>query len=113
MAFHMLPNAKDRLQFGLMALTELVTICAIVFASSAWTGVPASIFLAGLALALFLKLGPLAIAMFAATSVAADLSIDDGLERQLWVIFIGALLCLWFRLRGRLSGVRVVAYLRK
>ncbi|MFP6665684.1 MAG: hypothetical protein VB876_00120 [Pirellulales bacterium] len=90
-------------QFGLMALMQFMTICAILFGLSALTGITASIALVLMAFALATKCGLLAILALALAIIAADLqfatAFGNSLLRQTIVVFISIALCVWFRLR--------------
>lgn len=91
-------------QFGLLTLLEFVTICAVLFALSAATGIVGSICLAIMALGPAIKRGLLAVLAFGSASIAAGFPLgasgDDGVFRQAIVILISAALCVWFRIRS-------------
>lgn len=92
---------NGRTQFSLVSLFELTAICSIVFALSGLTGALSSIFLAMTAVALTIMHGPLALAMFAAASLAADFRAGETTDltylRQIFVIFLGISLSTWYR----------------
>lgn len=92
---------NGRTQFSLVSLFELTAICSIIFALSMATGALSSIFLAMTAVALTIMHGPLALAMFAAASLAADFpageTTDPTYLRQIFVIVLGISLSTWYR----------------
>jgi hypothetical protein len=93
-------HADRRTRFSLLSLMELVTICAVVFAFSAVMGPITSILLALMAVALFVKCGPLAIFMLAAALLAADAAPGHNTGGwQLAAFLLAGALCAWFRLR--------------
>ena len=96
---------NDRLQFGLLAMMEWLTISAILFSLSSFTGMATSILLALMALALMTKRGLGALFILAGASLAADanmgatMGFDTGnsLTRQAMVLVMATVLCLWYR----------------
>ncbi len=91
-------------QFGVIALLEYITWCAILSALSAIVGIGASTFLMLMTLAVSARQGVLALVMLMGASLAADWPIqtihsDDHLVRQVVVILAATCSCSWYRLR--------------
>ncbi len=96
--------SNGRVRFGVLELLEFVTICAIFSAFTPFIGFIGCGFLMLSALALATRSGWLAIGMLAAASLAADVGegLDDNraLQRQILILLLGTLPCVWFRIRG-------------
>jgi hypothetical protein len=98
----------SRAQFGLARLLEYVTVCAILAALSGATGAAASVCLMLMALALGARQGVLALALFAASCLAADavhaLASPPPWERALFTVLLAAAVSAWYRWRSLESG---------
>ncbi len=93
-----------RPQFGLAALFEYMTVCAIPLAFSHTIGLASSMLLMAMGLALNLRQGLAALFLIMAASVAADLPasvIENGTSfwRQLTVGALTAAICCWYKFR--------------
>lgn len=97
-------NRASRSRFTLAALFERMTVCAIPLAFSRTLGLGSSFLLMAMGLALGFRQGLLALLLFMAASVAADLpasslSTESSFTRQLTVVMLAAVLCCWYKLR--------------
>jgi hypothetical protein len=104
----------ENVQFSLAALLEFATLCGILSALFRASGIVASVFLMAMALALGARQGWLAVIMFMAASLAADVSAgaldpNTTLQRQATVILIASLLCGWYLLRRRFPSRPVLS----
>ncbi len=98
------PDRFRRRQFGLAALLEFITLCAVLSALSGHLGLATSAFLMVTGLALGAGLGPLALLALMAASLASDWPCDsvhraDSVSRQLIFILVAFVLCGWYLLR--------------
>src|SRR5690606_20763054 len=97
------PKPEPQTQFGLSALIEFVTICALLARLSTAVGIAASIFLALMALAIATKHGPIAILWWGAALLAADWEMVTAPEsayfRLFMVVVIAGSLCAYYHLR--------------
>jgi hypothetical protein len=91
-------------QFGLLDLLQYVTVCGVLSALSVATGAVSGLLLMLMALALWLRLGPLALASLMAACWAAGASADIAdaalpVLRELMVILVAAVVCFWYSRR--------------
>ncbi len=97
------PKPELQTQFGLSALIEFMTVCALLARLSTEVGIAPSIFLALMALALATKYGLLAILSWAAALLAADWEslalTESGYFRLFLVLLIAGSLCTYYHLR--------------
>ena len=96
------------MQFSLQSLIGYITLCSLLSACSAIAGVGSSIGLMLLALALWFRQGLLALAMLAATLIAAGAAVDAprgdfGAGRFLLIVLVATGLCAWYTPRRELS----------
>ena len=89
-------------QFSLIAVFEFVTICAVLAASTPLLGILTAVCLMLFALALWLKLGLLALAMLVAAILAIDWHPETlNSARHLVLLLMIGLLCAWYEWRRR------------
>jgi hypothetical protein len=100
-------RSRFSMQFGLAALLEYVTVCAVLWALFRVPGAAATVCLMTMALALGARQGFTALAMFAAALIAGDAHSagiqDEGWRREVSVMLIGGLLVGWYLLRRRIA----------
>ena len=99
-------NGSRRPQFSIAAILEYMAVCSVLLAFAKGCGVESCIFLIGMALTLSAKAGDLAIVMFVGASISTDFGLDrsnlgDSAIRLGLVVFLAALLCVWYRTKAR------------
>ena len=98
-------------QFSLAELFEYITVCAVPLAFSRILGLASSMLLMAMGLALGLRQGTLALALFIAAVLVADVrfsSIDstESFWRQSIVALMATALCTWYKARRQNEGSR-------
>src|SRR5436190_3656649 len=93
-------SGGNRTQFSLRSLFEYTTICCVLAALSSFTGIQSTFCLMAFSLALAANQGRVAIAVLAATSMAAELPIQGDQTfsalRQFTTLFIAGSLGAWY-----------------
>jgi hypothetical protein len=99
-------DRRARPQFSLLALFEHMTLCCILAALAGFTGVAPALCLMGLALALTLRQGVVALAMLMATAITAG-GARPQLATMTATIIAAAAVCGWYQFRSRRLMTRI------
>jgi hypothetical protein len=97
---------RGRFQFSLLAMLEYMTICSLLAALSPLVGMPASVALMLLALAVWVRIGLLAIALLMVSLMAACGLLDPrsdmtGFAQTIVTVLAALAIAFWFRWRHR------------